>query len=631
MLDALRKGAGTWVAKIFIALLILSFAVWGIADIFRNFGSNVVAKVGDTEISVADFDLAYRRELNAVSRQIGRPLSTTEGAMFGIPQQVLARMIAEAAMNDMAADMNLGISDDGLRRMIQENPAFQRPGGGYDRNSLVQLLRANGISEDDFVREQRLLSGRQQIAGALTDNLKTPEAMLSAFNIFENETRTVRYIAVPPSAAGEIAAPSDADLESFYETRKEDFRAPEYRSLSVLQLLPQTLAKPDEVTDAEAKQAYDRSGNRYRTDELRRVRQMPFPDSAAAEAAAAELASGAKTFAQLMEERGLKDSDVDLGLMAKDKFLDPAIADAAFALPEGGVSGAVQGRFTSVILEVAQIQPEAVRPFDEVKAELKQEIALQKAEQDVQDLHDEIEDARAGGASLAEVAGRFSLTTTEIPAVDSNGRDETGQPVTLPEADGLLREAFESDVGIENNPLPLGQRGFVWFDVTKVTPPRDRELSEVRDAVVQAWTAKERDQKLLDLSASMAAQVRGGETLEAVAEAAGLAVQTSDSFKRNGQPAGLPQEAVEEAFSGPSGTVLDTMGADSGRLVMVVDSVSAPAFFREEESIQQIDTQISEQLSASLLNLVINKVEADKGVQINQQALQMVIGTSAQN
>ncbi|WP_430512217.1 SurA N-terminal domain-containing protein [Pannonibacter phragmitetus] len=630
MLDALRKGAGTWVAKIFIALLILSFAVWGIADIFRNFGSNVVAKVGDTEISVVDFDLAYRRELNAVSRQIGRPLSTTEGAQFGVPQQVLARMIAEAAMNDMAADMNLGISDEELRRMIQENPAFQR-GGGYDRNSLVQLLRANGISEDDFVREQRLLAGRQQIAGALTDNIKTPEAMLSAFNIFENETRTVRYIAVPPSAAGEIAAPTEEELQSFYETRKEDFRAPEYRSLSILQLLPQTLAKPDDVTDEEAKQAYDRSANRFRTVEQRRVLQMPFPDSAAAEAAAAEIASGVKTFAQLMEERGLKDSDVDLGMLAKDKFLDPAIAEAAFALPQGGTSGAVQGRFTTVIVQVAEIQPEAVRPFDEVKAELKQEIALEKAEQEVQDLHDEIEDARAGGATLAEVAGRFSLTTTEIPAVDSNGRDEAGQPVTLPEADGLLGDAFESDVGIENNPLPLGQRGFVWFDVTKVTPARDRDLSEVRDAVVQAWTEKERDQKLLDISADMATRVRGGEALDAVAAAAGLEVKTSDAFKRNGQPAGLPQEAVEEAFSGPTGTVLDTMGADGGRLVMVVDSVSAPAFFREEESIKQIDTQISEQLSASLLNLVINKVEAEKGVEINQQALQLVIGGPSQN
>lgn len=630
MLDALRKGAGTWVAKIFIALLILSFAVWGIADIFRNFGSNVVAKVGDTEISVVDFDLAYRRELNAVSRQIGRPLSTTEGAQFGVPQQVLARMIAEAAMNDMAADMNLGISDEELRRMIQENPAFQR-GGGYDRNSLVQLLRANGISEDDFVREQRLLAGRQQIAGALTDNIKTPEAMLSAFNIFENETRTVRYIAVPPSAAGEIAAPTEEELQSFYETRKEDFRAPEYRSLSILQLLPQTLAKPDDVTDEEAKQAYDRSANRFRTVEQRRVLQMPFPDSAAAEAAAAEIASGAKTFAQLMEERGLKDSDVDLGMLAKDKFLDPAIAEAAFALPQGGTSGAVQGRFTTVIVQVAEILPEAVRPFDEVKAELKQEIALEKAEQEVQDLHDEIEDARAGGATLAEVAGRFSLTTTEIPAVDSNGRDEAGQPVTLPEADGLLGDAFESDVGIENNPLPLGQRGFVWFDVTKVTPARDRDLSEVRDAVVQAWSEKERDQKLLDISADMATRVRGGEALDAVAAAAGLEVKTSDAFKRNGQPAGLPQEAVEEAFSGPTGTVLDTMGADGGRLVMVVDSVSAPAFFREEESIKQIDTQISEQLSASLLNLVINKVEAEKGVEINQQALQLVIGGPSQN
>ena len=140
MLDALRKGAGTWVAKIFIALLVLSFGVWGVADVLRNgFGQNVAAKVGGTEISLQDFDRAYRRDLNRFGQQLGRPLSTKEGAQLGIPQQTLGTLIAEAALNENARTMNLGISDEKLSVQIQQDPSF-RSAGSYDPNLLKQIL-----------------------------------------------------------------------------------------------------------------------------------------------------------------------------------------------------------------------------------------------------------------------------------------------------------------------------------------------------------------------------------------------------------------------------------------------------------------------------------------------------------
>src|SRR5690606_28626167 len=154
-----------------------------------------------------------------------------------------------------------------------------------------------------------------------------------------------------------------------------------------------------------------------------------------------------------------------------------------------------------VILKVAEVTPAHTTPFEEVKAELKQEIATRQAEAEVLDLHDEIEDARAGGATLKEVAERFNLTVASPAAFDRGGTDSAGNTVDLPDASDLISEVFESDVGVENDPLPLGARGFVWFEVTEVTPERDRTLDEVRDKVVERWQADQRKERLAQMAA----------------------------------------------------------------------------------------------------------------------------------
>lgn len=626
MLDALRKGAGTWVAKIFLFVLVLSFAAWGIADVFRGFQTTTAAKVGNAEVSLIEFERAYRQELDRIGRQIGRPLSTTEGAQFGIPQQVLGRLIADAAMNDEANAMNIGLSNEELAKAIQANPSFQRS-GKYDRNLLLELLRSNGIREEQFVTDQRLTFERMQIAEGISGAMSAPRTMLEAVNVFQNETRSARYLVLTPESLGVLAEPDDAALATFYEARKADFRAPELRALTLLELTPASLAKADAVTDEAARAEYDRTITRYRTDERRRVRQIPFTDSAAAEAAAAELAAG-KTFADLMAARNLKDTDVDLGLLAKDKLLDPAVAEAAFAAAQGVLPQPVKGRFSTLILEVAEIVPAATRPFDEVKAEIKAALALAAAEEDVMDLHDEIEDARAGGTTLAEIGTRFSLTPTTIAAVDSTGKDASGTAVTLPENPKLLAKAFESDVGMENDVLASGQRGYLWFEVTGVTPARDRDLAEVRPAVVSAWLAAEREKLLGELSLSYADRLRKGETLESIAAEKGLAIKTDAAIKRNLATDDLPAAIASEAFAGPAGTVVEAAGTNGNRIVLVVDSIATPAFFVEAEEIKPIDEQITRQLQDSLLNQLVAEVQKAKGVEINQAGIQQVIGTS---
>src|SRR5581483_11516834 len=190
-------------------------------------------------------------------------------------------------------------------------------------------------------------------------------------------------------------------------------------------------------------------------------------------------------------ERNLKPTDVDLGLVSRDKIVDPALADAAFALAQPGVSPVIAGRFGPAMVRVTEIQPQKVTSFDEAKAEIKKKLADQRAAAEIADQRDVVEDARAGGETLAEIGKKYDIPIVTIPAVDKNGADDKGEAIkNLPA--GLVSGAFASDVGVQNEPIAI-EGGFVWYDVTAVTPEHDRELKDVRDKVVAAWTRNEVD------------------------------------------------------------------------------------------------------------------------------------------
>ncbi|WP_417683745.1 SurA N-terminal domain-containing protein [Roseibium sp.] len=631
MLDALRKGAGTWVAKLFIALLVASFAVWGVADIFQGFGRNVAAKVGNTDISLFQFDRTYRQDLNNLGRQIGRPLSTTEGAQFGIPQQTLGKLVAEAAMNEKAKEFNLGISDEMLAELIQKEPAFQRAGGGYDRAQLQQALRNAGITEDEYVVERRQLAERQQIAEGISGAMGTPTAYLEAMHAYQAETRDVSYIVLDRSALGAIEDPSDDQLAEYFEAEKARFRAPEYRKVALLELSPAKLARPDDVSDEAVSAEYERDKTSFSDPERRRVRQMSFTSAEEANEAAAKLAEG-MTFDELMAERSLVDNDVNLGLMSADDFLDESIRTAAFDLEAGQTSGVVEGRFASVIINVTEVQPETTKPFADVADEIRSSLATEQAEREVLDLLDEIEDARAGGASLDEIAQRFGLTLETPAAFDTTGKDEAEQAVALPDADGLVAGAFDSDVGVENDPLNVGERGFLWYEVTAVTPARDRELSEVRDRVIASWKEAEIGKRLEALATETVDKVKAGSELAAIASELGTDVKTAEAVSRTGSAGDLGREAVSASFSGPSGTVATVPAANApARIVLKVDAVNSAAFFAEAQDVLQLRQQLSRQLQDSLLNQYVSDIEQKAGVEINEAAIAQVIGLTGNN
>ena len=191
MLDKLRKASSGWVAQLLIALLVVSFAVWGVSGFFTGFNADVVATVGNTEVTVRQFARNYDATLRQYSQQLGQQITPEQAQMFGVPQQVLGRLIADATLTDEARSMSLGISNEALSKEIAGDTAFQDASGNFDRNRFVQLLQNAGLTEDQYVQELRTGYIRQQITDGLAGETKVPDAFMRALHEYRSEERNL--------------------------------------------------------------------------------------------------------------------------------------------------------------------------------------------------------------------------------------------------------------------------------------------------------------------------------------------------------------------------------------------------------------------------------------------------------
>jgi peptidyl-prolyl cis-trans isomerase D len=628
----MRKASSNWLGKIVMAtvmgVLIISFGVWGIADIFKGFGQSTLAKIGRTEISAEQFRQIYTEKLQQLGRSFGRPLTMDQARAFGLDRQVLQQTIAEAALDEEARRIGLGMSDAETMRMIFNDPNFKGLSGAFEPARFQATIRQFGFTEQRYVADQRKVSLRRQIAGTISAGLEPPKVLIEALSRFQNEQRSVEYVKLDAAHAGTIDPPSPETLAAYFDDHKTQFRAPEYRKISFVAITPEEIGKWSDVSDEDAKKIFEQRRSRLGTPERREVSQIVFPNADEAAAARSRITAGT-SFEDLARERGLNPADVDLGLVAKSGIIDPAVADAAFSLPSGEVSQPMPGRFGVTLVKIGKIEPGVEASYESLAPNLKKEIAIERARASVADLHNKIEDERGGGAGVVEAAQKLGLAAITIEAVDRSGRLPNGQPVAnIPRGLDVVSQAFNSDVGVDNDPIQFNG-GYVWYDVLGITPSRERSLDEVKDQVEARWRSDQITTQLRAKATEMVQKLGQGGKLADEAANAGLTVETAAGFKRDASLPGLPASAITEAFRTPKDAVGQTAGAGAGEwIVFRVTDVSVPPVDLASDEMKKVKETLQRGMTDEQVAQYVTKLESEIGVTINQAAFAQVTGVN---
>ena len=248
MLRGIHKASSTWLGKAVMAAVMgfiaISFAIWGIGDIFRGFGRNAVATIGGTEISIEQFRQFYNDRLQQLGRQVGRPITPDEARARGLDRQLLASWLPKPHSTSRPSSCGLASTDAEIAKRITIDPSFRGANGQFDRQRFEQIIRQAGFTESRFIDEQRRSMLRRQIAQSVTGDLKVPATALAALNQYQNEKRQIEYVALEAAQAGDIPAPTPEVLTKYFEERKTLFRAPEYRKITLLSLAPPISRSP---------------------------------------------------------------------------------------------------------------------------------------------------------------------------------------------------------------------------------------------------------------------------------------------------------------------------------------------------------------------------------------------------
>jgi peptidyl-prolyl cis-trans isomerase D len=570
MLAAFRVFAKSWVAAVLIGLLIVAFAVFGIRDVFGHSVGNSVIVAGARKVSATD----YRREFDQVRKgaeqQMGQPVSAELAAQNGLDRQVLQGLATREAFAELLKRMGIRPSDRLVADQLAKIPAFFDPvSGRFDKQQYQKRLAENDLTPERFEGLLRDEMAQQHLVAAFTNGLEVPRAYSALAAIYALENRDVSYLTIDPTSVPRPAVPTDAQLTAFMKENAAQLTLPEFRTLSVVRFSPELVGANLPVDEAEVRKRYEFKKDTLSTPETRTLVQIPAKDAATAQAIAARLQKG--------EQPAAVAKSVGVDAITYDGKPQSAIADhklaaAAFKLQPGQVS-VVQGDLGLAVVKVDGVTPGKTVSYEQARPALEAELRKDAAAEKVYALTQAYDDAHQKGANLAEAAKKAGVAVAAVGPVTKDGRDQQGQQVAGLNQK-LLDTAFGLPAGGESEVVEAGEGEYFAVRVEKIIPPAMPPLAAIKPQLTQAYRMREVGKAMQDKADALAARVRKGESLEAVAASAGAKVtHVAGVDRRSGQQnPQMSPEILNAAFGSKVGEVFT---ARSRGFAMVVGKVDA--------------------------------------------------------
>jgi peptidyl-prolyl cis-trans isomerase D len=637
MLDRMRRHRD-WL-KWSLGLVCVAFVLFYIPDFLRGSGadaasSDTIAKVEGHEITAGEFRRTYQAQLQAYRSAYGANMNDQLLKQLGIEQQILQQMVDERAALAEAERLGIDVSDEEVRQRIFSMPAFQENGGFIGEQRYQQLLRMQRppMMPSEFEANVRHGLTVEKLRASLTDWLAVPEKELEQEYRRRNDKVKLAVVTFTADSFRAQATASDADVAGYFDAHKEEFRIPEKRKIRYLLIDVEAMRTKVVVPAADIEKAYNSSIEQYTTPEQVRASHILLKtegkDDAAVKAKAEEILKQAKAGADFSElarknsedEQSAK-SGGDLDYFGRGRMV-PEFDQTVFAMQPGQISDLVKTQYGYHVIKLVDKKSAATRPLTEVRQQLSDQLAYERAQAQAADLAAKLEKQITKAADLDKVGKAEGL------AVQESGFFARDEPILgLGPAPEAANKAFEMKPGDEVGPL-RASRGFVFESlVTKQDPyvPKLEEVKErVRDEVIK--------QKARDLSnkkaAEIAAKLKAAPDFEKAAKAAGLEAKTTDLIARDAPIPDLgAAPAVEDAaFKLPVGAVSTAITTDTGTAVIKVLEKKEVTPEEWSTSKDRFREELLTERRNRFFSAYMVKAKQKMKIDVNRESLQRAVG-----
>lgn len=595
---------------VIMGLLFIGLAGFGATSLTGTVNS--IGQAGDQEISVQTYARDLQREIQAFEAQTGERVSIQQAREAGLDQIVLARLVQLASLDNEAAQIGLSIGDANLQKEIIAIPAFQGVNGEFDREAYRFGLEQAGLDEAEFEADLRAESARTLMQGGVMAGIEMPATMADALVQYIGAERS--FVWAPLTAADlaePLAAPTQADLNGYYEANPELFTLPETKEIAYVLLTPEMLLDKVEVDEAALRTLYEEREAQYNLPERRFVERLAYGDQEAAASAMAQLEVSGTTFEQLVADRGLALADVDLGDVTLQDL--GAAAEAVFAAQSGAVVGPLPSDLGPALFRVNGVLEAQNTPFEQARDELRDEVARERARRLIDAQSSDIDDLLAGGATLDEVA---SETDAELGTLSWTAQSSDGvaaYEAFRREAAALSAEDFPAVAFTDDG-------GLFAMELTEVLPPRPEPFEQAQPRVEELWRAEATQSALREQAEAALAQLgESGDFAEA-----GLSARIENGLTRTSFIEGTGPDFMNQVFEMTPGETRILSAGDTVQIVRLEKTAPAADTPEMQGLRRTFSAQMDQALAQELFAVFARDAQLRARPQIDQRAISLV-------
>lgn len=605
------------------ALIALSFAIWGMADmIITSNRTVVVAQVGDVEIKGDEFLRLYTQQTQSVQELLGVALDSAKARELGFVDSVMSDLIRRALFDNEAQRMELSVSDTMTRDKILYLEDFQDEAGLFSELIYRQLLREAGYSERSFVRDLKRDLERRQLMSSIASGPKAPQLMMTPLIEFRHEKRFARSILLKNEDMPKARPPSATVLQQWFDERVEQFATPQLYEVSYITLEPSDLSDEIDIDEQDVKDLYEQRLYFFSKDERRRLLQILVDEEELAQKIREQLDSNADFASVAQTQAQLTEQDITLGWNTKGELLSQ-LADDIFALDEGAVSEVLQSPFGFHIFKVEEVEEADTLSYEEVREDLLAELKGGEALEAIYQLLANVEDQLAAGESLEDTASSVNLEMRGVDAIDVTGKDAKGRDIeNLPQMNRFLKAIKDYERDEESLVNETESGGFFVLRIDEVTPPRERTFEEAQSDVLAAWMNDQQAAIAEKRGKDMQKAIARGDRFEQVV--ADFAIVPFEEFTRsNFLDQQVPGEIAQELFDARVGEVV-TATLKEGYMIAILDRVEK-ADLEDDQLMQESQERVILSIAQDLLQQYRRHLETIYSVTISDRAIDSLL------
>jgi peptidyl-prolyl cis-trans isomerase D len=611
-----------WGVKVLLALLILSFGVWGIGDYVAPQQANVaIATVGKSEISIAEFQNEVQFQVSRLRAVLGDNFTEKRARAMGVTENVLNSLIQRKIFAEGANEMGLVISDDLVSREIRDDDRFKSQSGTFDRLQFNETIQRAGLNEDGYISLYKRQLLQDQFLSSIYRGQSVPKPLVASIYKFRNEKRSLNFIEIKHSSILNIPKANEEVLKKFHKDNSRQFTAPEFRAITLVQIQIKDIIDEIDVSDKEVQEAYDDRINEFKTPETRKIQQILVADKKKSDQIYDKITAGVGFIKVAKDLANLGSGSLELGTLNRSQIPIKELADTAFSILENTISTPVKSPLGWHILRVTKIKPAKQRMLVEVKAELKKIIAAEKAVDALYNLSNKYEDELGSGLTIEEAAKRLNFKIRKIPAINAEGRNTANKKI-INLNPAIVQVAFNTEQDQDSALTDFGDSGYFILHVNGIKAPALRPFKTIISNIESVWLQKQQAIVAEKRVQSLINRLKGSATLADIAKELNIGIQKSSEFLRTGAGLNiqLPGRLISALFKA-KGKEFVSGASNTSSFIGQIQAIKLANQDSDKKTLAVLKQQLLENIMSDMSTQLTNALRKKLGVSINNAAV----------